>query len=149
MSDSALAYETAAARAAEGGLRFAQIEALTRLAVPAWYLDPIRGDEVCKQQAIAVSREHGDQLLLARSQLATACFRLIYDAWREEDARACVSARQTIRGLTASSTPEDVLYAYVQTAQGDYEDGLKHAEAAIGTKGPAAYLLGLGPRLCC
>src|SRR6266436_975555 len=37
MSDSALAYETAAARAAEAGLRKTQIEALARLAVPAWY----------------------------------------------------------------------------------------------------------------
>jgi len=49
MSDSALAYEAAAARAAEAGLRKTQIEALARLAVPAWYLDPPRGNDICEQ----------------------------------------------------------------------------------------------------
>src|SRR5260221_550852 len=59
MSDSALAYEAAAARAAEAGLRKTQIEALARLAVPAWYLDPPRGNDIC-QQAAENSRAHGD-----------------------------------------------------------------------------------------
>jgi DNA-binding winged helix-turn-helix (wHTH) protein/tetratricopeptide (TPR) repeat protein len=144
MSDSALAYETAAARAAEAGLDSAQIDALARLAIPAWYLDPVRGNGVCLQ-AIEVSRAHGDPLLLARTQLAAACFRLLYDAWRKEDADVCITARETIRGLSASSIPEDVLLAGVQVIQGDCEHALRQAEAGmIDTGSPAAYLLALG-----
>lgn len=146
MSDSVEAYDAAAAQAAQVGLRTAQIEALAHLAVPVWYLDPARGNAVC-ERAIVVSREHGDPLLLARAELAAACLRLLYDAWRKEDADTCASARQTIRQLGASSIPEDVLYAYVQTAQGDYEEGLTQVEAAMAAAtSPADYLLALGAK---
>jgi DNA-binding winged helix-turn-helix (wHTH) protein/tetratricopeptide (TPR) repeat protein len=147
MSDSALAYETAAARAAEAGLRKTQIEALARLAVPAWYLDPPRGNDIC-EQAVEESRAHGDPLLLAQTQLATACFRLLYDTWRNQDAETCASARHTIRRLSGPSTPENMFCVYVQAMQGDYEEALKQAEAAmIATTSPAAYLLALGAKI--
>src|SRR6267378_2307251 len=149
MSDSALAYETAAARAAEAGLRKTQIEALARLAVPAWYLDPPRGNDIC-EQAVEESRAHGDPLLLAQTQLATACFRLLYDTWRNQDAETCASARHTIRRLSGPSTPENMFCVYVQAMQGDYEEALKQAEAAmIATTSPAAYLLALGAKILC
>src|SRR6267142_2385746 len=147
MSDSALAYETAAARAAEAGLRKTQIEALARLAVPAGYLDPPRGNDIC-EQAVEESRAHGDPLLLAQTQLATACFRLLYDTWRNQDAETCASARHTIRRLSGPSTPENMFCVYVQAMQGDYEEALKQAEAAmIATTSPAAYLLALGAKI--
>src|SRR6266481_3245394 len=147
MSDSALAYETAAARAAEAGLRKTQIEALARLAVPAWYLDPPRGNDIC-EQAVEESRAHGDPLLLAQTQLATACFRLLYDTWRNQDAETCASARHTIRRLSGPSTPENMFCVYVQAMQGDYEEALKQAGAAmIATTSPAAYLLALGAKI--
>src|SRR6267154_1563615 len=147
MSDSALAYETAAARAAEAGLRKTQIEALARLAVPAWYLDPLRGNDIC-EQAVEESRAHGDPLLLSQTQLATACFRLLYDTWRNQDAETCASARHTIRRLSGPSTPENMFCVYVQAMQGDYEEALKQAEAAmIATTSPAAYLLALGAKI--
>ncbi len=146
MSDSIAAYEKAVERAAEIGLREAQIHALARLAVPAWYLDQVSGNEIC-ERAIQVSKTHGDPLLVARTQLAAACFRLTYDAWRKEDAEACISARETIRRLHAASIPEDVHYAYVQLIQGDYEEALEQAEAAmIANSSPAAYLLALGAK---
>ena len=146
ISDSAFAFKTAADRATECGLRKAQIIALSRLALPAWYLDPELGNQIC-EQAIEISRTHPDQLLLARTQLAAACFRLLYDTWREEDAQTCASARQTIRHLSASSMPEDVLYPYVQLIQGDYTEALEQAEAGmIAATSPAAYLLSLGAK---
>jgi tetratricopeptide (TPR) repeat protein len=146
MSDSTAAYEKAAARAEEAGLKEAQVHALARLAVPAWYLDQVRGNDIC-EQAIEVSKTHGDPLLVARTQLAAACFRLTYDAWRIEDAETCLGARQTIRRLHDASIPEDVLYAYVQLIQGDYEEALKQAEAGmIANSSPAAYLLALGAK---
>ena len=146
ISDSAFAFKTAADRATECGLRKAQIIALSRLALPAWYLDPELGNQIC-EQAIEISRTHADPLLLARTQLAAACFRLLYDTWREEDAQTCASARQTIRHLSASSMPEDVLYPYVRLIQGDYTEALEQAEAGmIAATSPAAYVLSLGAK---
>jgi DNA-binding winged helix-turn-helix (wHTH) protein len=143
MSDAFAAYESAAARAAEAGLRRAQIDALARLAFPAWYLDPARGNDIC-EQAIEVSRVHADPLLLAQRQLAAGCFRLLYDAWRKEDAEACASARRTIRHLNGATIPEDLLYVYVQALQGDYEEALENADAGlIAATSSAAYLLAL------
>jgi tetratricopeptide (TPR) repeat protein len=143
MSDAFAAYETAAARAAEAGLRRAQIDALARLAFPAWNLDPARGNDTC-EQALEVSRVHADALLLAQAQLAAGCFRLLYDAWRNEDAELCASAHLTIRQLNGASIPEDLLYVYVQAIQGDYEKALEKAEAGlIAATNSADYLLAL------
>src|SRR5258708_18856018 len=119
-SASAVYYETAAGRAPEAGLRKTQIEALARLAVRAWYLDPPRGNDIC-EQAVEESRAHGDPLLLAQTQLATACFRLLYDTWRNQDAETCASARHTIRRLSGPSTPETMFCVYVPPMQGAYD----------------------------
>jgi DNA-binding winged helix-turn-helix (wHTH) protein/tetratricopeptide (TPR) repeat protein len=146
MSDSAAAYESAVSRAAEAGLRTAEIGALARLAAPAWYLDPARGNGVC-ERAIEASREYGDPMLLARTQLAAACFRLVYDDWRQEDAETCIAARETIRQLSDASIPENVLYAYVQVTQGEYEEALRQSEAGMNpANGPAACLLAIGAK---
>lgn len=143
MSDAFAAYEMAAARAAEASLRRVQIDALARLAFPAWYLDPARGNDIC-EQAIEVSRVHADPLLLAQRQLAAGCFRLLYHAWRNEDAEVCASAHRTIRHLNGASIPEDLLYVYVQAFQGDYEEALENAEAGlIASTSSATYLLAL------
>src|SRR5258705_93859 len=97
---------------------------------------------------IVVCKCFGDPLLLAQTQLATACFRLLYDTWRNQDAETCASARHTIRHLSGPSTPENVFCVYVQAMQGDYEEALKQAEAAmIATTSPAAYLLALGAKI--
>jgi DNA-binding winged helix-turn-helix (wHTH) protein/tetratricopeptide (TPR) repeat protein len=146
MSDSASAYETAAARAAEAGRVTGQIDALSRLAFPAWYLNPERGNAVC-EQAIQVSERHGDPLLLARMQLAASYFRLFYDNWSKEDEELCGSAHRRIRSLSSSAVLEDVLYAYVQTIQADYGEASKQAEAGIRSNAsPAARLLALGAK---
>ena len=143
MSDAFVAYESAAARAAEAGLGKARIDALAHLAFPAWYLNPARGNEIC-EQAIEASRVHGDALLLAQRQLAGGCFRLLYNGWRNEDAEVCASAHLTIRRLNGASIPEDLLYAYVQAIQGDYEGALEKAEAGlIARTTSAAWLLAL------
>ena len=143
MSESALAYESAAARAAEADLKRAQIDALSGLAVPAWYADPGRGAAAC-QQAVEVSRNLGDPRLLAETQLAEASFRLIYDAWRKEDADACASASEAIG---RSNIPGFAFYVYVLAVQGDYKLALNHAEALMmETASPRAYILALGAK---
>jgi DNA-binding winged helix-turn-helix (wHTH) protein/tetratricopeptide (TPR) repeat protein len=144
MSNSASAYETAAARAVEAGLKTAQVDALSRLAVPAWYLDPVRGNEIC-QEALEVSGSLADPLLLARTQLSAACFRLLYDEWRREDEETCANAQDTICRLSGSSILPDVFYIYVQTVQGNYREALKQAEALISaTTNPTVHVLALG-----
>src|SRR5258705_3256382 len=132
MSDSALAYETAAARAAEAGLRKTQIEALARLAVPAWYLDPLRGNGIF-EQAVEMSRAHGDPLLLAQTQMLAASCRLLYDTWRKEDADLCASAHATLRNLGDSDTPpfHKMIYAHVQVLQGNYREAFEIFEAGL------------------
>jgi DNA-binding winged helix-turn-helix (wHTH) protein/tetratricopeptide (TPR) repeat protein len=147
ISDSALAYETAAARAADGGLKLAQVNALASLAVPAWYSDPEYGNAV-SQKAVEVSQSLADPMVLAEAQLAAANFRLVYDAWRSEDYEMCKTARETIRRLGAGGRPESVFYPYVQLALGEYRDALKNAEARMtGTPGATDFLLALGAKI--
>jgi tetratricopeptide (TPR) repeat protein len=144
MSESALAYESAATRAARADLKRAQLEALSGLAVPAWYADPDRGAAVC-QQAVEVSRSLGDLRLVAETRLAAASFRLIYEAWGKEDADACMSASEAIG---RSKTLESPMYAYVLALQGDYGRALHYAEALmVKTANPTAYLLALGAKM--
>src|SRR5258706_2148428 len=85
MSDSALAYEAAAARAAEAGLKAAQVSALTSLMRPFGFIDPDQG-LAAMDQAVQVSRSADDPVLLARTQMLAASCRLLYDTWRKEDA---------------------------------------------------------------
>src|SRR6266478_2064977 len=83
MSDSALAYETAAARAAEAGLRKTQVSALTSLMRPFGLIDPDQG-LAAMEQAVQVSRSADDPVPLARTQMLAASCRLLYDTWRKE-----------------------------------------------------------------
>ena len=146
MSDSVLVYEEAGARAAEAGLRAAQVDALARLAFPVWGFDPERGNQIC-EQAIAVSQAHGDPLLVAQSELAAACFRLVYDRWREEDAETCAVAHETICRLAGAAAHGHVHHVCVLAIQGQYEEALKQADAVmLATDSPAAYLLAFGAK---
>jgi DNA-binding winged helix-turn-helix (wHTH) protein/tetratricopeptide (TPR) repeat protein len=143
VSESAASYEAAADRAAKAGLKAAQVEALGRLAVSAWYLDPDRGNRI-SQQALEVSKGLADPLLVARTQLAATSLRLLYDSWRKEDEEVCVRAQDTIRRLGASSVQSDVFYIVVQAVQASYPAALEQAEALIATTtNPIMYVLGV------
>jgi len=151
MSDSVEAYEQAAAAAARAGQTAAQIESLISLAFPACYTNLTRGLEVCAQ-AVEVSRDYGDPLLLAEAQMAAATCRLLYDSWRIADAKLFATAVGTIEGLSASSAPAyyQILSVYVRAVQGDYRWALERADLAIRemaeTASPAAYLNALGAK---
>jgi tetratricopeptide (TPR) repeat protein len=148
MSESAGAYEKAAASASQASLKTAQINALSCLAVPACYIDPERGIHVW-DQALQVSRRHGEPLLLAQTQLAASSSRLLYDAWRKEDVDTCESAHDMVRRLGAAAVPEFGFYLYVQALQGHYQEALKQAEELqriTQTSSPATYILALGAK---
>jgi len=76
MSDSATAYEAEASRAAQTGLRAAQVRALSCLVRPYGLIDPDRG-LAAMPEAEQVSRALGDALLLARTQMLAAGIRLL------------------------------------------------------------------------
>jgi DNA-binding winged helix-turn-helix (wHTH) protein/tetratricopeptide (TPR) repeat protein len=132
MADSAKAYEAGAARAAQVGLRAAQVNALTCLMRPFGLIDPDQGIAAI-DQAEQVSRSLDDPLLLARTQMLAAAVRLLYDTWRKEDAELCASAHQMMRHLGDSSTPpyHQMIYGYIQALQGNYREAFEIFEAFI------------------
>jgi tetratricopeptide (TPR) repeat protein len=151
MSESVEAYEQATTTAARAGHTDAQIESLISLALPACYTNLARGLEVCAQ-AVELSRNYGDRLLLAQAQMAAATCRLLYDSWQREDADLYATAVRTIEGLSSSSAPAyyQMLHLYVRAVQGDYRGALEGADSVIRqmaeTVSPAAYLLALGAK---
>src|SRR5262249_9191182 len=102
MSESVEAYHHAAAAAARAGQTAAQIESLISFAFPACYTNLTLGLEVCAQ-AIEVSRNYGDPLLLAQAQMAASACRLLYDSWRREDAELYAAAVGRIEGSSSFS----------------------------------------------
>jgi DNA-binding winged helix-turn-helix (wHTH) protein/tetratricopeptide (TPR) repeat protein len=144
MSESAAMYEAASNVAAKGESRSRQLCALVHSAVPLWYINPDRGNEVCLQ-ALEMSRELADPLLAAQTQLAAASFRLLYDAWREEDAQICAHADSTLRTYGKVKFPGEVLYVYVLAIRGDYDEAFRQAQALIDTStNPTARVLASG-----
>jgi tetratricopeptide (TPR) repeat protein len=132
MSDSAKAYEAGASRAAEKGLKSAQVRALSCLVRPYGLIDPDRGLAVMAE-AEQASRVLGDPLLLARTQMLAAGVRLLYNNWRKEDAQLCVSSYRTLVELNDSETPpyHNMIYAHVQALQGNYQEAFEIFETGI------------------
>jgi len=132
MLDSAEAYQRAASRASDAGLKAAKIDALNCLACTTVLIDGDRGIAL-SQQATEACQGLEDPLLNARTQLLSATLRLAYDQWRTEDAAACVSAHQTIGRLSDPTRPSyhQIWYAHLQSLQGEYQEALNTAEAGI------------------
>jgi DNA-binding winged helix-turn-helix (wHTH) protein/tetratricopeptide (TPR) repeat protein len=148
MSDSAKAYEVEASRAAQTGLRSAQVRALSGLVRPYGLIDPDRGLTAIAE-AEQVSRALGDALLLARTQMLAAGIRLLYNAWRREDAQLCVSAHRALVDLNDTATPvyHNMIYAHVLVLQGNYQEAFEIFETGIpklgSTTGLMAYFFAL------
>ena len=142
MAECAQAHEAQATRAAEAGLRAAEVSALNALVRPFGFIDPGRGVGAA-ERAVQVSLALDDPLLHARCQMLAACTRLIYDSWRKEDAEACAAASQKVRGageFALIGYPE-MLYGYVQSLQGNYREAVRIADAGIPNLDRAANLM--------
>ena len=117
--------------AAQGGFKVAQARALTRVARALAFLDPGRCITVC-QRAVEVASTHDDPLLQARTEMLAACWRIVANGWRKEDAETCAAARDTIRRLSDQLPAyHEILYAHVQCVQGDYQEALQTAWSGI------------------
>ncbi len=117
--------------AAQAGLKVAQVKALTRLARALAFLEPDRCITVC-ERAVEISRAHDDPLLQARAEMLMACWRIVTNGWRKEDADLCAAARTKIRALSDELPAYyEILYAHVQCTEGDYMGALQTARAGI------------------
>lgn len=132
MSDSAASYEAAAQLAAEAGLRDLQACTLVQLALPLWYIDPVRGEKTCRA-ALEMSKILPDPVLAARAQMASGTLRLIYDQWRQEDASLCLHAYEVLRDAGCFGQASDVSFLYVLGTYGNYEDTIRQADVLIRT----------------
>jgi len=132
MAESAAAYESAASRAGQAGLKAAQVSALTCLVRPFGLIDPDRGIAAISR-AVEVAQGMHEALLLARTQMLAAGSRLLYDRWREEDAALCVSAYQQLQDLGDKDIPpfHRMIYAHVQALQGNYPEAFEVFESGI------------------
>jgi len=149
MSASLESYSKAADLAGQAGLLSEQVTLLMQMALPAWFIDQVRpgqvlGNQVCNR-ALEVSRSLSDPLLLASTEMAVACFRLLYDAWRAEDLELCARAEKTIRSLVGPDAPLHVYHAYIQVLKGETQQALKVADVMIhNANGPTAYTAASG-----
>jgi tetratricopeptide (TPR) repeat protein len=148
MAQSAEIDRTAAELATAVGMKAAQVDALTRVARALAFMDPDACVAVC-ERAAAVSKTHDDPLLQARTDLLAACWRVVANGWRKQDADICAAARERIRELRGGDLPAyyEILYAHVQSIQGEYLEAYQTAEAGIpksaGTHSLVVYLSAL------
>ena len=132
MAESAAAFESAASRAGQAGLKTAQVNALGCLVRPFGLIDPDRGIAAISR-AVEVAQSMQDPVLLARTQMLAAGSRLLYDCWREQDVALCESAHKQLGGLGDTDSPpfHNMIYAYVQALQGNYVEALEIFEKGI------------------
>jgi tetratricopeptide (TPR) repeat protein len=144
MVESALAYETESTLAARAGLTAARVQAHSCFARPLGLLDPDRAIAVL-QEAATVSVELHDPVVQARVNLLAAGTRLLYDTWRDDDVRVCEAAFRIVQGTGERTEPgfERMIYAHVQSLQGDATAALEAAEAGQQVNGAISVMVQL------
>jgi DNA-binding winged helix-turn-helix (wHTH) protein/tetratricopeptide (TPR) repeat protein len=132
MDRSAQMDQRALEKARERGHKVAQVNALTRLARVFSFSDPDACVTVC-EQAVDVSRALNDPLLLARTELLAACWRVVNNGWTQRDADICAAARRKIDELQGPGLHAyyEILYAHVQAIQAEYADSYAIARAGV------------------
>jgi DNA-binding winged helix-turn-helix (wHTH) protein/tetratricopeptide (TPR) repeat protein len=132
MTESARAFEMVATRAADAGLKAAEVNALCCLARATVLVDGDVGIAAC-QRALKACEGANDPLLLTRTELLAATLRLGYDQWRREDAETCAGARQTIARLSDPACPSyhEIWDTHRQSLQGEYQEAIKTADSGI------------------
>ena len=124
-------YDLLAARATEVGLQSMAATALMRLAHPAAFVDPSRCAAGC-DRAAAIAAAIDDPLLETHARLLAACWRIMTDGWRPEDAQACALAMASLRNQGGDLPPYDqILYARVQVLQSRYAEACTITDRAL------------------
>jgi len=130
LTESAQAYRDAALRAERSDLKAARVKALICAMYPLGFIDPDQGLGAL-DQAVQTSMLIDDPILLARAQMGAAGSRLVFDSWRDHDAKLCTSAHEMLCGLGDSETDhfQQIVYAHVLTLQGNYREALEICES--------------------
>ena len=130
LTESAEAYRDAASRAECADLKTARVHALICAMYPLGFIDPDQG-LAALDQAVQTSLLIDDPLLMARAQMGAAGSRLVFDAWRREDADLCISAYKALRRLddTGEDHFQQIVYAHVLSLQGHYREALEICES--------------------
>jgi DNA-binding winged helix-turn-helix (wHTH) protein/tetratricopeptide (TPR) repeat protein len=132
LPESAQAYEAAAVRADEAGLRAPQVQALISAMYPLGFISPDRG-LAALDKAVQMSKAADDPILLAHTQMVASSCRLIFAGWCKDDADLCTSAQAALPSPSALSTGpyQQTIYAHVLALQGRYREALDLVESAI------------------
>jgi DNA-binding winged helix-turn-helix (wHTH) protein/tetratricopeptide (TPR) repeat protein len=144
--EAAQAYQAEVDRAAQAGLTKEQVSALTRLAYASSPTDSPRGIAT-SERAVDLSKSLGDPILLARTQVLAAAFRLLHDRWRKEDADICTATMPIIEQLSAKDVQvaHEILYlAQAQILQGEYGFALNAENKLRDVAGSSALIGYLG-----
>ncbi|HKF25774.1 MAG TPA: hypothetical protein VKB24_07345, partial [Candidatus Acidoferrum sp.] len=130
--DSAEAYRAAALRAGRSGFRSAQVHALVRAMFPLGAIDPDQGLTAISR-AFEMSKSVGDPHLVAYTQMLSTGCHLIFDGWRETEARLYTSAWNTLRdqGDFAFEPLQQMVHGHVLSLFGRYGEALAAFDGCI------------------
>ncbi|MBV8847856.1 MAG: AAA family ATPase [Bryobacterales bacterium] len=109
-----------------------QSDALARLARALAFLDPDGCVAVC-ERAEQICSTQPDPLLHARARLLAACWRVVNNGWNVADSQICAESREVIKRIQGTDLPAyyEILYAHVQSIQGEYLEACKTADAGL------------------
>jgi tetratricopeptide (TPR) repeat protein len=141
--ESVEAYEAAAAKADQAGLKAAQVHVLICAMYPLGFINPDQGLAAI-DQALEMSLSVGDPLLMARTQMLSASCHLVFDAWRQKDAVLCAAAHEELRRIDddlGDDPYQQVLYVHVLTLQGRYREALRIFENGLSRTDRGARLI--------
>ena len=132
LAESTQAYGAAASRADQAGLKTARVKAFASATCPFGFVDPDQG-LAGMDQAVKMSMDIDDPLLLASTQMLAASCRLVFDTWCQKDADLCASSYETLRrlGVLDMGPYQQAIYAHVLTLQGSYREALEIFEIGI------------------
>jgi DNA-binding winged helix-turn-helix (wHTH) protein/tetratricopeptide (TPR) repeat protein len=132
LGQSAQAYEAAAIRAQQAGLKKAQLHALTSAMYPLGFIGPEKG-VAALQEAVKISMSVNDPPRLALTQMLAAGFRLVFDSWSQADADLCTSAYETLLRLHPSELEpyQRIVYAHILVLKGNYQGALDLCERSV------------------
>jgi DNA-binding winged helix-turn-helix (wHTH) protein/tetratricopeptide (TPR) repeat protein len=145
VAEAAEAFGKEVTRASQAGLKRAEVDASIRLAYAASPTNSKQGI-AASENAVQLSNTLNDSLLLARTQILAASFRILHDRWSQKDADILAANLEIVR---SSGAPipffHEMLYAsQAQIVQGQYTDALQILKANIPVMGQAS---GLTPYL--
>jgi DNA-binding winged helix-turn-helix (wHTH) protein/tetratricopeptide (TPR) repeat protein len=124
-------YDAMAASAAEAGLPIDEANALMRLAFPAAFVDVDRCIPAC-ERAARLAVVANDAELQTRATLLVACWRLLIEGWRTEDARSFATSLTNLRCFRSDLSPyERHMISRVQGLQSQYAEAYETAERAL------------------